>query len=308
MNHKLIVLIGILIATVLVIAGVYTLITPSHESINDKLDNGTEKNIEFSQSGAHLPKLTVDAEKLEKNAKPSFEVGRKYKYQNTIQEVVEQSYCTGGVCITKNETLTKNIPSEFAVEKIERVDGKDCYVVSRVRIMKISDEEKAAKRMNEEMVKSMEDYFNSQRTYYYYDKETGKCIMQKYSDINGISKTFTKDWAEYSTRDPAILFSDWMLALNDNFMWEQKAEISDEAQGTTTQEVFEYTVKGREKVNGRECFKVEINKKIEETSGEKYKTEEIDLVWIDVKERIMVKTTVKYEGVITSEIELTDEQ
>lgn len=306
MNHKLIILIGILIAAVLIIAGAYIIITPSHESIGNKQNNDAGENIESSQSGAHLPKLTVDAENLEKNAKPSFEVGKKYKYQTTIQEVVEQSYCTGGACITKNETITKNMPSEFAVEKIERVEGKDCYVVSRVRIMKISDEEKAAKRMNEEMVKSMEASFNSQRTYYYYDKETGKCIMQEYFDGRSITKTFTKNWA--GNLDSAILFSDWMLALNNNFIWEQKSEISDESHGTTTQEVSEYIVKGREKVNGRECFKVEINKKTGETGKEKYKSEEVDTVWIDVNERIMVKTTVKYEGIKTSEIELTDEQ
>jgi hypothetical protein len=307
MNNKLIISIGILTAAILLTLGVYTTIISPHEPIDDLQDNNTGGYIESSQSDAHLPKLTVDADKLERNAKPSFEVGKKYKYQTAIQEVVEKSYCTSGGCITKNETITKNMPSEFAVEKMEKFSGKECYVVSRIIIVKISEEEKASRRMNEEVVKSMEESLNKNKAYYYYDKETGECVQIKYFKGEILLATFTKDRAEYV--DQAILFSDWMLALNDDFMWERTADTSDQTTNGvrhTTKEV--YTVKGREKVNGRECFKVEINSKTEGYGKYTSKSEEVSVMWIDVKERIMVKSTTKYEGLSISETELINEQ
>jgi hypothetical protein len=299
MNNKLIVPIVILIAGVLILVGGYMILTPHQESIDEGQDD-TEEHVGESSSGAHMPKMTVSAERLEKNAKPSFEVGKKYKYKTTSQRT--ENYCTDRWC--KNETRMYNMLSEFSVEKTERIDGKECYVVSRRIDRKFTAEEKREMRrgMSEEVIEELEKRVNSRVTNFCYDKETGRCTQVKESSWNS-DITLTKEMAESAALE-SILFSEWMLALSDDFIWERKINSSHDMGEEI--EIEEYLVNGREKVNGRECFKVEITSKIDDIG--KQKRNSITIIWVDVKERIMVKTTTRWEGLSTSETELVDEQ
>jgi len=309
MNNKLIILIGGLIAVILLATGAYFILTPPHDEQINAGKNDTEEYIESSSSGAHIAKITVDADELEKNAKPSFEVGKKYKYKTMSQRVEQTSYCISkGHCVPVNETRTYNMLFDLTVEKIERFDGKECYVVSQETERKFTEEERREMRgvngggMPEEVIKELEKKINSAVTYFYYDKENGKCLKTLRQSSTGVNTAFTNERAEVMQFNP--LFSHWMLALHDNFIWEQKINSS-----TGYEEFLEYAVKGREEINGRECFTVEISKRyITNSGGQKYKSLETTIMWIDVKERIMVKSTTKYEGLSVSETNLIDEK
>jgi len=103
-----------------------------------------------------------------------------------------------------------------------------------------------------------------------------------------------------------------MLALKDDFIWEQKTNTSsDMYEGT---DIFTYTFKDREKVNNRDCFKVEITKTAEGNikdpmmKGKKsHKYKIIRTVWVDVNKRIIVKQITKSGGLTISTTELVDE-
>jgi hypothetical protein len=308
MNNKLIILTGGLMAVILLATGAYITLAPPQEPSGEEQNDAEEYTVS-SSSGAHIPKITVDADELEKNTKLSFEVRKKYKYKTTSQRVEQTSYCISkGHCVQVNETRTYNMLFELTVEKIERVAGKECYVVSQETERKFTEGEKREMRgvngggMPEVVIEELEKKMNSAVTYFYYDKENGKCLKTLHQSSTGTITTFTEERAEFMQFNP--LFSHWMLALHDNFIWEQKINTS-----ASSEEFLEYVVKGKEEIDGRECFTVEITKKyVTNSGGQKYKSQETTIMWVDVKERIMVKSTTKYEGLSISETELINEQ
>jgi len=234
MSNKYIVPIGILIATILIIVGGYIILNPQNPSQTSESQGNIPQVIEQSSAEAHPPKITVSAAELQKNAKPSFKVGNKYKYKQTSQNTIQTINCitsgsstsTTGImqtgsdstisimqtgsdnesnfnftvppgCVMKNETRTQNIIIEFAVEKTERIEGKECFVISKKTHTEISEEQK--ENMSEDEI-MMQEAMSNHITYYYYDKESGKIIQVKYSSPGGRVTTITGTMAEVKFR------------------------------------------------------------------------------------------------------------
>ncbi|PKP56343.1 MAG: hypothetical protein CVT89_06375 [Candidatus Altiarchaeales archaeon HGW-Altiarchaeales-2] len=332
---KYIVPIGVLIAAVLIIVGGYIILNPQNPSQTSENQDNNAGFIELSSGEAHSPKITVSATELQKNANPSFKVGNKYKYKQTSQNTMQTTECitpggghstitftqTGGDdennesnsavpsgCVVKNETRTQNIIIEFAVEKTERVEGKECFVISEKSKTEISEEQK--ENMTQGAIR-MQEVMSNHITYYYYDKETGNVIQVKYSSPDGSTTTITGTMAESSSTH-STLFSKWMLALKDDFIWEQSTNSSSDMY--ESKDISTYAVKGQENINNRDCFNVEITETAESNikdsmfKGKKnYEHKTIRTMWVDVNERIIVKQTTKSGSLTTSTTELVDE-
>ena len=240
-------------------------------------ENVTIEHIEFT-SETERGTVAVDKGKLDKNAKLSFEVGKKYKYKKTYTE------------------MNRTGITEYVVEKIEKVNGRECYAVSKSEKEILSEEVKNLWRrnlgMSEEELKQRE--IMAPKQIEYYDKETGKYIQIKRYCLKceGGDKVIIGMDAEYDTvlHYRGDIFADWMLALNDNFIWEQKINI--DGGPYTLNYILKYKVNGRENVNGRECFKVEF-KGIDYWPSNR-------TIWVDIKERIIAKEIVN--GLWTNEL------
>lgn len=224
--------------------------------------------------------ITIYKDKpLEKNAALSFKVGKEYTYNVT-------------------EVNSMDI-MKYVVEKMEMVDGRDCYAVSEYLRSIISEENKKLleDHLFGEEIKEMETM--TFRETNYYDKENGE-IMQRILRIGpSYRPSYMPPYNVLIPRDqinidisPVAIFSDWMLALKDNLTWEEKSIVDDD-QVTVTWSLT-YKVKGREKVNGRECFEVErtINATtFRKTFGDIQEggPSQKATIWVDVNERITVK-------------------
>ncbi len=184
---------------------------------------------------------------LPKNSDIQFKVGQKFIYKTPEEEY--------GWLITT-----------YRVEKIERKNGKEYFVVLQ--------EDNSTTFDDKERINIIQ-YFT-----YYYDKENGKVSQIKVNDA------IVKDGAENLRATDMSFFAYWMLSLDDNANWEIKFTETTPSLNLVEHRNFEFRVLAREKVNNRECFKVEkriinIDKKNE--------LEEIDYYWVDVKKRILIK-------------------
>jgi hypothetical protein len=96
------------------------------------------------------------------------------------------------------------------------------------------------------------------------------------------------------------LYANWMLALDENFEWEEEIYTKE----PVIQESFiKYHVAGIDKINGRECFKVniEFRNKVEDQE----KTQNF-IVWVDIKDRILVRHQSYVGNLQISEINLME--
>lgn len=345
MANKNMVPIGILIAAVFIIVGGFLIFNPSsHNGGNEGASGGDESYIEQTASTAHssMPEYKVTEENLNQNANVPLTVGKKYEYKTTEQMTMQMLMCNGqpvrsggsgsggsgrggyvrgnqnqvnsteelpAGCEYVNRTSTQIINTVFYVEKIEKVDNKDCYVVSTSTTREISAEERnMTSRLSAQQQQRFQNMSQNrqQNTTYYYNKETGK-ITEVITKTGSTELTFTGDMANAMlnmgrtfTRNlmnatqinatqnrnmggrtslDVPVFSQWMLALNKNFMWSQ---VVDEQTGGYKVEMT-YKVTGVEKINNRDSFKVEI------TLLENNKINTKWIVWIDKEKRILVK-------------------
>lgn len=340
MANKNMVPIGILIAAVFIIAGVYLILNPSsHDGGNGGASGGDESYIEQTASTAHssMPEYKVTEEDLTQNANVPLTFGKKYEYKTTQQMTLLMLMCNGqpasggGIvgggpggdnqnqvnsteelpagCEYVNRTSTQITNTVFYVEKTEKVDNKDCYAVTTSTTREISAEERnMTSRLSAQQQQRFRNMSQNQQqnTIYYYDKETGK-IIKVTTKTGSTELTFTGDLANAmlnmgrtftrnlmnatqinatqnrnmggGTSLDVPVFSQWMLALNENFMWSQ---VVDEQTGGYKVEMT-YKVTGVEKINNRDIFKVEI------TLLENNKINTKWIVWIDKEKRILVK-------------------
>jgi len=137
----------------------------------------------------------------------------------------------------------------------------------------------------------------------YYNKDTGEITMiKKGLEGEGIVKG---NKAKLEVTSDSI-FASWMLALDDNFKWKliyNKTGVEEE----TYLGEREFEVIGREEVNNRDCFKVEIKKIRVDSMTNVRKIVERRYLWIDVEKRILVKRQIMYENVLLSEMNLVSE-
>lgn len=107
----------------------------------------------------------------------------------------------------------------------------------------------------------------------------------------------------------------WMFALEDNIKWRESTEeftpyqresLQKEVGSKYEQEVKDFSVEGREKINGRECFKVKEEIKWCFKNGG-CKIAETKIYYIDVDKRLMVKFENWWENLNLGGVELTDQ-
>jgi hypothetical protein len=251
--NRLIVPVGILMAAVLIIAGGYTLLKDTggdetqYEGVGNETSNETyvdEGNrmviIEHGKEGDNIiiiEQTEKDAKpfempewksnstsvELQLNAKVPFTVGEKYTYKETNQQQ--------GLIIVADDI--------YSVEKIERVNGEYCYVVVNKKVNNLFDSVSGEKVQTYEQI-----------TTYYYAKDTGNVIKI----VTDMGMILTGMPAEMSAK--GSMFSPWMLALTKDFKWSQAISLESNT-GMKNNVKYDYEVMEIEKVNGRECFKVD---------------------------------------------------
>lgn len=114
------------------------------------------------------------------------------------------------------------------------------------------------------------DYMFNFENIYYYNKTTGDLERV---DFDG--ESYFGEKAELRAVDTSVIFAKWMLALTDNFYYKKERIYK------------KIKVVGREKINDRETFKVEV-----ETVSPDRKM----IIWVDVKKRIAIKETKFTDG------------
>jgi len=193
---------------------------------------------------------TLNATKLERNAEVPFKVGDKYTYTGEDENNVV------------NDTMV------FTVTGIEYVNGRDTFVVV--------DNWTNIERKPYGNGKTP----RTERESFYYDKETGRVLKA----VRG--GTYHMDEAEVLSTHTAM-FLYWMLSLKDGLEWEGERTLVLLNQPSKT--YSKHKVLGRETVNGRECFKVELK---DFSGGRLIQTY---IFWVDVKDRILVRRQVSEE-------------
>ncbi len=350
----MIVPVGALAALILIIgAGFY--LNPGNGPPDNECDEPAENESEYiedSESEAFMPEMKVSAGDLTKNTRPQFEIGKKYNYKTTSSYEMEIMECAGdggnrrsgtnmriglssndsnkslpAGCVSRKETQTNNQEMEITVEGIERIENRDCYAVSIKEKRDIEEQIENMKKFTSDMTEEeienfrqmMEQEMEQSRTINYYDKETGKCLQIK--NVNSYQNMTVKgEKAEFqslmSSQYSGSMFSEWMLALNDDFAWEQNFEMSSGGMYSMSGSI-NYRVVAQEKVNNRDCFKVEIEgttksemkgdmaEEMAEMGEETTREDTINTVmWIDVNERILIKQQTKTGNLMTAETNL----
>lgn len=163
-------------------------------------------------------------------------------------------------CITEYS----DIHQVFIVEEVKRIKGSDYYVIR-------------TKAWGKQKLDKWQEILKGEGNVgLHYDKETGKAFeMKDYPEYE------LKDMGSDPQRGLPIYY--WMLALNDDFKWERMWNTT--GLGVHYENKYMYEVVGREKIKGRECFKVE--KKIMDLKSKEII--EKTVFWVDVETRVLIK-------------------
>ncbi|PKP57022.1 MAG: hypothetical protein CVT89_05210, partial [Candidatus Altiarchaeales archaeon HGW-Altiarchaeales-2] len=160
----------------------------------------------------------------------------------------------------------------FYVEKTEKIDKAENYKILYTR-----------NGMSEDNTTAQIKYI------LYVNKENGSMtqFILQLTDEKVILE-------EYVIFDKVYMYSPWMLALTDDLKWNITTVIE------TMEKNYNYRVLGREKINARECFKIERIHKTGNIIDEKV------ILWVDVDKRILVKAERYYENLKLGEVNLID--
>jgi len=217
-------------------------------------------------------KINVSSGELKLTTKPNFKVGEIFKYRTT------------------SRSMGESVTSEnfYIVKKIERIKGIDNYVILG----------SITQLPNPETGKVL--HTNIKLTTYVY-KETGYIpkILMEIEEIH--NTTIEGDAASMSGNG---MYATWMLALKENLKWKQNITMNVGGEEFSGEE--EYKVVGVETINGRNCFKVETMSSIKLPGGTSQKIQFKEELWIDVYNRILVKSKGKFGNLATEETELID--
>lgn len=154
----------------------------------------------------------------------------------------------------------------------ERINKKDAYVINAT----YGDEEGAL------------------NIKYYVDKDTYKVMKIKgvslFPDSTVIEGELSQIIGNGMTGKGMLFYGYWMLGLNESF--KIKEEIHGKFGGRDGSTIATYEVLGKEKINGRETYKVKIVIK-NKIDGQEMKKEGV--AWTDEEKRILTKF-IEYSG------------
>ncbi len=211
--------------------------------------------------------VKISGEKLVPNTKPHFEVGEKFEYEIT----------------TQIQGISSSSKSTYSVDKIERINSTEYFIIVNSQTNEMQNPQTGAVINTSTETKS------------YINKETGE-ILKIVTSMGGQEITLNKDVASVSGNG---MFATWMLSLTDNFKW--KVNAKDTSFGKTPEsETIEYEVTGREKINKRDCFRVEMKVKSGQMTGNEGKI----IFWVDVEKRIVIRMQMYSENLKVSEMNL----
>lgn len=218
--------------------------------------------------------INVSGIDLNLTSKPQFEIGEQFEYEDI-------SSLQGAVTISK---ITTN------VEKIEKLNGREHFVLFTTDDTVVIDSKTGEMIRNDNTIKHM--------VYNYIDKESGK--ITKTVIMIG-DKEITLD-EEASSSYEGWIYSPWMLALKKDLKWESHINMS--VEGTMLSGSKNYRVLDIEKVNDRECFKVELVSTVDSPNTNMREINFRSIVWVDVEKRILVKKIKYIENLKINEINL----
>ncbi len=290
MKQKNWLVVGLIIATMLLLIGGYTLLSGVKEDFtpiptNSSVENSTvyflgEKDRHINTTDP-LVRLNISFDKVPHNTKPNFKVGDKFEY------------IAHGLKISKKGPDYRSQSTQKIVYSVvgkEKLRGVECYVVESVNLFLVNGS----------------DIMSSgtiSKNVYYMGVETGK-IMSVTSIKSPIRKGIEMNKTEYSADLPSevseiyrglIIYSPWMLSLKDEFKMEIKIYYPEV-------EKEEIKVIDKDIIKNRECFIVESR-----TIDENNKILSREKMWVDVEKRILIKSEVYYENLKINELEIVSE-
>ncbi len=273
--NNLIYVVGFVIL-VLVIATY--LILNNSQKINDlnPINNSLEKPMNLTENVKERAK-EINFTILEHNVKPQFKIGDKFKYK-----------IYGAPIITKDiSASTKSVEGilECKVEKLERINGTECYLLVSTQQTSLHSDAPSI------MITTLKVWV---------DKDAGKIIKSQMSRIYKGNEISSESIIPNKTSEiyGNIMYYPWMLSLDDDF----EMKVNENSQGiekTSSASVFKMI--GKEKINDRDCFKVELR-----VLDENKRVLLRENIWIDIKKRILVKSESYYENLKVGDINLID--
>ncbi|PKP57215.1 MAG: hypothetical protein CVT88_09195 [Candidatus Altiarchaeales archaeon HGW-Altiarchaeales-1] len=243
------------------------------------VNSSIEKYVDFTENVKENAK-EINFTISEHNIKPQFKVGDKFKY--TIH---------GSSLNPKNNSADINGILECNVEKLERINGKDCYLLVSKTQTSLPDNSPLKAILSE--------------TKHWVDKDTGKIIKTSIQEsmIQQKGKVIEMPSSEATIPNETsdiygnIMYYPWMLALDDNF----EMKVNENSQGIKTSFVSVFKVIGKEKINDRDCFKVEL-RVLDENKHVLLR----ENIWVDIKKRVLVKAETYSENLKVGEVNLID--
>ncbi len=243
---------------------------------NDSIENSSIFDTEKEVTVTEIKKINT-FEGSKPTAKSQFKVGETYVYH-----LSDNSAGFG----SKYPCDPVEIDIPIHVEKIERVNKSDYYVLRSEKyeahpscyVPGVTDDINKFK----EFIKRK---FDNPIIY-------GGCIIGVNDEGESISLGENFGICE----EIAQIQQPWMLYLNESVKWIESVTV--ELDGTECEEAIETITEGTEKINGRDCFKVQrISKSncgfsIEEGKKQQLEMQIKGVYYIDKQKRI----TVKYEG------------
>ena len=325
MNNRLIVPAGVLMAAVLIIAGGYVILTedkqsdkkpaepsgvkedkPAEISENNSINQNDSGN-NNSDENPYVEKTTEDISpekiremvnevatnnNLTQNTKPQFGVGDRYVYKVTEKP---------RNLVDDDETQTKILKEAFTY-------NLEINVVGKIRVNK-NDYFKIQMNMGRYVMGTMYCKAEIRGTYPCKKGEQVELIVPPHNMTRYITIDTGEMFEGVETGNPKKIdegavpyqfYAPWMLAIGDDLKWRHLTlELSSYDReyfgGEYEDRVIDFSVKGREKIGGRECFVVNNEYKVCSKSGNCKITHKY-IFYIDVEKRVLLKFEAWEEG------------
>ncbi len=286
----------------IILIGIFGFLIFNNTSVPSEEDKNNISIIENSSKPTIYETTTY---KFEPTSKPNFNVGETYHYRIT-------TYSHGMPQISKEGEITnvELLPIDIFihVEKIERINKTNCYVLKRDDTNCTTE----IYRKNKITGKIDKTFFIEIYTgeIMWINAENGSVVKVEFPNFNDSDDSEAKITYSQVITLPFVpyfeFFNDRMLCLKENTKWTYEAKGKDPDIGYIEGK-REMRVTGIEKINGRKCFIYEDIGYTQTTSATNVlMLNDKNMYWIDVEKRIMVKQKVIEDGLTLFEAELVE--
>jgi len=275
---RLIIPIGIFGAIILLLAGGYLILTQTQNSQMELYKNTTgESAVVVNETEKSSFAIEVFEQELNLTSLPNFIVGEQFKYRDV-------SLVQGTSIITL---------STIRVERIEKLNGVEHFVLSTIDERFTKDDPKTGRII----------YDNSSARsviYNYINKNTGKITKTVIKNANA-EVVLNED---ASSSYEGWIYSPRMLKLKKGLKWESYINMS--VGGHMISGPKSYHVVDIEKMNGKNCFKVELVSKVYNPATNVQEINMRSTIWVDIEKRVLVKKVKYIDNLKIDEIELIE--